>query len=99
MVDPRQRVVRILLRLGDITTFSGIFKHIPPSVVAKRLGMNYRRMKGLIANPGKLDIETVYRLSQLFRVKYDEVMGFAAREMRGIVENRFHYSGKTAKIV
>lgn len=73
--------IKPLIRSGSVTTFSGIFKHVPPSLVAKSLGMNYHRLKGMIDQPGKVDVETCYRLGELFGVKGKKILEMAGREV------------------
>jgi plasmid maintenance system antidote protein VapI len=69
-----------LIRSGDIKTFSEIFKHIPPSSVARKLKINYYKMKNIIDNPGKMDMEMVWKLSKLFKVKEERLFALVMSE-------------------
>lgn len=80
--DPRYEVVRVLLQKKKITTFQDIFKHIPRTVVALDLHTNNNRMKKLITYPGKLKLEDILKMADLFKIDL--------KKMLALILNNYH---------
>lgn len=65
MIDPRYKVVKELLRKGEIKTFTDIFKWIPKTKVSIDLHMNGNRMTKLIHDPSQFTMANIFKLSEL----------------------------------
>lgn len=72
--DPRYEVVQMMLLKKRITNFQGIFKYIPPSIVAMDMRTNNKRMKGFIENPGGLKLIEIHKLADLFEYDFTKML-------------------------
>jgi hypothetical protein len=66
--DPRLSTLRLLIRRNQVPDFPSIFKHIPVSLIAKLMGMNYTRMKKLVKKPSEITVDEIYRLADIIGV-------------------------------
>lgn len=72
-VDPRLPALRTLINHNLVPTFGDIFKHIPASILARYMKMNYDRMEMLKEEPKKITVEEIDRLSELIGVEMKKV--------------------------
>lgn len=86
-MDPRLASIAPLIRSGHIKTFSDIFRVIPPSILARELGFNYNKMKGIINNPGKLSVEECYKIGEVLGVKGAVVVKLVNGQMKNSETN------------
>lgn len=78
----RYKTICGLLLAGEIKTFTGIFKWIPYSVVARDIGTSKPRMKKMVANPSLWTLGEIYRLAELIGYDKKKLLMMAAAEGR-----------------
>lgn len=76
--DPRYEIVRVMLKKKRITTLQQIFKYIPLTVVARDLHKNNNNFRLLIEKPGKLKLDEVFRLAELFEIDRKKLLALIA---------------------
>lgn len=80
--DKRYKAVKLLIESGDIQGFSGIFDHIPRTIVAEDLQMSYRTMVGKAAHPAWLKASEIMKLADLIDVLPDVLFRTIAHEIK-----------------
>lgn len=66
--DKRFKTVKILIEIGNVTSFKDIFEHIPKTTVADELGIHFNRMSRMIDNVNDIKVNDVFLLSGYFEV-------------------------------
>lgn len=82
MNDNRYRTIHGLLKEGQISTFTGIFKWIPYTVLARDFGTNNNRMKKMIVDPSLWTLEEIYKLAELIGYDKKKLLMMAGAEGR-----------------
>lgn len=82
MNDPRYLTIRGLLKEGQISTFTEIFKWIPYTVLARDFGTNNNRMKKMIADPSLWTLAEIYKLADLIGYDKKKLLMMAGAEGR-----------------
>lgn len=80
--DPRLSSIGDLIRSGEIKTFSQVFKHIPPTVIARSMKWGISRLNNVRKRPGKLTLEEVYKLAKLFKCGKELMVWVVMEEMK-----------------
>ena len=62
------KVTSELLQSGQITTFAAIFTYSNRTYVAEQLGMNYKRLGQLAADPEPLRIREIKSIARLYKI-------------------------------
>lgn len=84
MTDPRLPDIGSLIKKGKIKTFSAIFNHIPPTVIADAMHWGHSRLGSVMERPGRLRLEEVYELARMFKVKSERLIKMVMEEMNQI---------------
>lgn len=79
-MDERFAATGLLISSGFIKSFADIWKHIPRSVVYKRMGMNYQRFSRLTNNPSLFTLKELELLARLFDVDTEQLIMMAWRQ-------------------
>jgi hypothetical protein len=66
--DPRPKLVRDQIALGDLQKFSDLFTIIPKTLVANAVGINHNRMSRLILQPEDIVFRDLKKMSQVFKL-------------------------------
>lgn len=80
--DPRLTDIGSLIKKGKIKTFSAIFNHIPPTVIADAMHWGHSRLGSVMERPGRLRLEEVYELARLFKIGKDKLFKMVMEEMK-----------------
>ena len=59
-------MVKILIETGNVTTFVGIFEHIPKTTVADNLGIHFNRMTRMKGNANDIKVNDIFLMSAYF---------------------------------
>lgn len=62
-------VARHLIEGGSIKAFSDIFKYLPRTAVAQKMGINYGRFLSLLKDPKGLRYTETYTLAKILKVQ------------------------------
>jgi hypothetical protein len=66
--DKRYKTVKILIETANVTTFAGIFEHIPKTTVADDLGIHFNRMVRMIENVNEIKVSDIFLFSTYFDI-------------------------------
>lgn len=80
--DPRLHDIGSLIKKGKIKSFSAIFDHIPPTVIADAMHWGHSRLGSVMERPGRLRLEEVYELAKLFKCKKDKLFKVVMEEVQ-----------------
>jgi preprotein translocase subunit Sec61beta len=79
--DKKLGVAKELIEEGKIKTFEDIFIYVTMTSMSSKLGMNYKRFRRLVANPGQLKYSETYSIAKVLQVDPKLISGLIHQEL------------------